>query len=102
MQYEVPSSDKVLIVEGRPVAKLVLRPTHETPNKEVGQKNLFSVSDCKMYWQSNGEYLAHVASPLVRPYRARCSRVVCITKLDLNNTKDLKETTVLNKKTAKV
>ncbi|XP_051147222.1 eukaryotic translation initiation factor 3 subunit B-like isoform X2 [Andrographis paniculata] len=26
--------------------------------KELRQKNLFSVSDCKMYWQSNGDYLA--------------------------------------------
>jgi uncharacterized protein with WD repeat len=26
--------------------------------EELRQKNLFSVSDCKMYWQSNGEYLA--------------------------------------------
>ncbi|KAK9924080.1 hypothetical protein M0R45_032468 [Rubus argutus] len=26
--------------------------------KELRQKNLFGVSDCKMYWQSNGEYLA--------------------------------------------
>ncbi|GJX38410.1 mitochondrial outer membrane protein porin 2-like protein [Tanacetum coccineum] len=26
--------------------------------EELKQKNLFSVSDCKMYWQSNGEYLA--------------------------------------------
>ncbi|VFQ75834.1 unnamed protein product [Cuscuta campestris] len=31
----------------------------QIPSKEeVRQKNLFSVSDCKMYWQSNGEYLA--------------------------------------------
>lgn len=31
----------------------------QIPNKEeLRQKNLFSVSDCKMYWQSNGEYLA--------------------------------------------
>ncbi|XP_010454917.1 PREDICTED: eukaryotic translation initiation factor 3 subunit B-like [Camelina sativa] len=29
------------------------------PSKvELRQKNLFSVSDCKMYWQSSGEYLA--------------------------------------------
>ncbi|GLJ53531.1 hypothetical protein SUGI_1142110 [Cryptomeria japonica] len=26
--------------------------------EELRQKNLFSVSDCKMYWQSNGDYLA--------------------------------------------
>jgi hypothetical protein len=26
--------------------------------EELRQKNLFSVSDCKMYWQSSGEYLA--------------------------------------------
>ncbi|KAM0900356.1 hypothetical protein ACQ4PT_020717 [Festuca glaucescens] len=26
--------------------------------QELRQKNLFSVSDCKMYWQNNGEYLA--------------------------------------------
>ncbi|KAF7085558.1 hypothetical protein CFC21_088970 [Triticum aestivum] len=26
--------------------------------EEIRQKNLFSVSDCKMYWQNNGEYLA--------------------------------------------
>eukprot|EP00252_Welwitschia_mirabilis_P007653 TRINITY_DN1925_c0_g1_i1.p1 TRINITY_DN1925_c0_g1~~TRINITY_DN1925_c0_g1_i1.p1 ORF type:complete len:724 (+),score=157.56 TRINITY_DN1925_c0_g1_i1:218-2389(+) len=26
--------------------------------KELRQKNLFSVSDCKMFWQSNGDYLA--------------------------------------------
>ncbi|KAI3676754.1 hypothetical protein L1987_86370 [Smallanthus sonchifolius] len=31
----------------------------QTPSKEeLRQKNLFSVSDCKMYWQSNGEYSA--------------------------------------------
>lgn len=31
----------------------------QMPGKEeLRQKNLFSVSDCKMYWQSNGEYLA--------------------------------------------
>ncbi|KAM0950058.1 putative transcription factor WD40-like family [Dioscorea sansibarensis] len=31
----------------------------QVPGKEeLRQKNLFSVSDCKMYWQSNGEYLA--------------------------------------------
>ncbi|KAI3742981.1 hypothetical protein L1987_60682 [Smallanthus sonchifolius] len=30
----------------------------QIPGKEeLRQKNLFSVSDCKMYWQSNGEYL---------------------------------------------
>ncbi|XAR54069.1 hypothetical protein NMG60_11029069 [Bertholletia excelsa] len=29
------------------------------PSKEeLRQKNLFNVSDCKMYWQSNGDYLA--------------------------------------------
>ncbi|KNA13142.1 hypothetical protein SOVF_119450 [Spinacia oleracea] len=32
---------------------------YQIPSKvEIRQKNLFSVSDCKMYWQSNGEYLA--------------------------------------------
>lgn len=32
---------------------------YQIPGKEeIRQKNLFSVSDCKMYWQSNGEYLA--------------------------------------------
>lgn len=31
----------------------------QIPSKvELRQKNLFSVSDCKMYWQSSGEYLA--------------------------------------------
>ncbi|KAI3862385.1 hypothetical protein MKW92_010092 [Papaver armeniacum] len=31
----------------------------QIPGKEeLRQKNLFSVIDCKMYWQSNGEYLA--------------------------------------------
>ncbi|KAJ4836996.1 Eukaryotic translation initiation factor 3 subunit B [Turnera subulata] len=31
----------------------------QVPGKEeLRQKNLFSVSDCKMYWQSNGDYLA--------------------------------------------
>ncbi|KAH8504065.1 hypothetical protein H0E87_011635 [Populus deltoides] len=31
----------------------------QIPGKEeLRQKNLFSVSDCKMYWQSNGDYLA--------------------------------------------
>ncbi|CAI9103409.1 OLC1v1001878C1 [Oldenlandia corymbosa var. corymbosa] len=31
----------------------------EIPSKEEKrQKNLFSVSDCQMYWQSNGDYLA--------------------------------------------
>ncbi|TVU10085.1 hypothetical protein EJB05_43593 [Eragrostis curvula] len=31
----------------------------QIPGKEeLRQKNLFSVSDCKMYWQKNGEYLA--------------------------------------------
>ncbi|PIA45848.1 hypothetical protein AQUCO_01600232v1 [Aquilegia coerulea] len=31
----------------------------QLPGKEeLRQKNLFSVSDCRMYWQSNGEYLA--------------------------------------------
>ncbi|MQM15581.1 hypothetical protein Taro_048527 [Colocasia esculenta] len=31
----------------------------QIPGKEeLRQKNLFSVSDCKMYWQSNGEYFA--------------------------------------------
>ncbi|XP_057511945.1 eukaryotic translation initiation factor 3 subunit B-like [Actinidia eriantha] len=31
----------------------------QIPGKEeMRQKNLFSVSDCKMYWQSNGDYLA--------------------------------------------
>ncbi|KAL8162186.1 hypothetical protein V2J09_013675 [Rumex salicifolius] len=31
----------------------------QIPSKvELRQKNLFSVNDCKMYWQSNGEYLA--------------------------------------------
>ncbi|KAF2287294.1 hypothetical protein GH714_039562 [Hevea brasiliensis] len=32
---------------------------NQLPGKEeLRQKNLFSVSDCKMYWQSNGDYLA--------------------------------------------
>ncbi|KAL9225539.1 hypothetical protein vseg_001448 [Gypsophila vaccaria] len=32
---------------------------YQIPSKvEIRQKNLFSVSDCKMYWQSSGEYLA--------------------------------------------
>ncbi|KAK9104755.1 hypothetical protein Scep_021599 [Stephania cephalantha] len=31
----------------------------QIPGKEeLRQKNLFSVSDCQMYWQSNGDYLA--------------------------------------------
>ncbi|TXG62302.1 hypothetical protein EZV62_013665 [Acer yangbiense] len=31
----------------------------QIPGKEeLRQKNLFSVSDCKMYWQSSGDYLA--------------------------------------------
>ncbi|GFY90394.1 eukaryotic translation initiation factor 3B-2 [Actinidia rufa] len=31
----------------------------QIPGKEeMRQKNLFSVSDCQMYWQSNGDYLA--------------------------------------------
>ncbi|KAF9612679.1 hypothetical protein IFM89_003154 [Coptis chinensis] len=31
----------------------------QIPGKEeLRQKNLFSVSDCRMYWQSNGDYLA--------------------------------------------
>ena len=31
----------------------------QIPSKEeLRQKNLFSVSDCKMYWQSNGDCLA--------------------------------------------
>ncbi|KAH1099269.1 hypothetical protein J1N35_016190 [Gossypium stocksii] len=31
----------------------------QMPGKEeLRQKNLFSISDCKMYWQSNGDYLA--------------------------------------------
>ncbi|KAF5939810.1 hypothetical protein HYC85_020977 [Camellia sinensis] len=31
----------------------------QIPSKEeLRQKDLFSVSDCKMYWQSNGDYLA--------------------------------------------
>lgn len=31
----------------------------QIPSKEeLRQKNLFSVSDCKLYWQSNGDYLA--------------------------------------------
>ncbi|XP_056866076.1 eukaryotic translation initiation factor 3 subunit B-like [Raphanus sativus] len=31
----------------------------QLPSKvEIRQKNLFNVSDCKMYWQSNGDYLA--------------------------------------------
>ncbi|OMO65967.1 hypothetical protein COLO4_30887 [Corchorus olitorius] len=31
----------------------------QIPSKEeVRRKNLFNVSDCKMYWQSNGDYLA--------------------------------------------
>ncbi|XP_074557512.1 eukaryotic translation initiation factor 3 subunit B-like [Curcuma longa] len=31
----------------------------QIPGKEeLRQKNLFSVSDCKVYWQNNGEYLA--------------------------------------------
>lgn len=31
----------------------------QIPSKEeLRQKNLFSVSDCKIYWQSNGDYLA--------------------------------------------
>ncbi|GMH04540.1 hypothetical protein Nepgr_006380 [Nepenthes gracilis] len=31
----------------------------QIPSKEeLRQKNLFSVSDCKIYWQSNGEYLS--------------------------------------------
>ncbi|KAF8780943.1 hypothetical protein HU200_000908 [Digitaria exilis] len=31
----------------------------DIPGKEeLRQKNLFGVSDCKMYWQNNGEYLA--------------------------------------------
>ncbi|XP_074373122.1 eukaryotic translation initiation factor 3 subunit B-like [Apium graveolens] len=31
---------------------------HIPGKEELRQKNLFSVSDCKMYWQSNGDYLA--------------------------------------------
>ncbi|KAJ0872921.1 putative transcription factor WD40-like family [Helianthus annuus] len=34
------------------------RPFSNPSKVELRQKNLFSVSDCKMYWQSNGEYLA--------------------------------------------
>ncbi|VAI60093.1 unnamed protein product [Triticum turgidum subsp. durum] len=39
---------------GNQPASLVPIPGKE----EIRQKNLFSVSDCKMYWQNNGEYLA--------------------------------------------
>ena len=46
--------DKTLIIRLCGQVSLVQIPSRE----ELRQKNLFSVSDCKMYWQSNGEYLA--------------------------------------------
>ncbi|KAH6809358.1 translation initiation factor 3B1 [Perilla frutescens var. frutescens] len=41
---------------GNQPAKVSL--VHIPSKQELRQKNLFSVSDCKMYWQSNGDYLA--------------------------------------------
>ncbi|KAG0494118.1 hypothetical protein HPP92_005112 [Vanilla planifolia] len=43
-----------------PVFRLVQIPSKE----ELRQKNLFSVSDVKMFWQNNGEYLAVKANGL--------------------------------------
>nr|GEU67362.1 eukaryotic translation initiation factor 3 subunit B-like [Tanacetum cinerariifolium] len=38
--------------------------------KELRQKNLFSVSDCKMDWQSNGKYLAVKVDDTQKPRKA--------------------------------
>ncbi|KAJ4902960.1 Eukaryotic translation initiation factor 3 subunit B [Raphanus sativus] len=51
-----PASIRPPICDGNQPAKVSLV---QIPSKvELRQKNLFSVSDCKMYWQSSGEYLA--------------------------------------------
>jgi translation initiation factor 3 subunit B len=51
ISYMVPERD-----QGNIPAKVVLV---EIPSrKELRQKNLFNVTDCKMHWQSRGKYLA--------------------------------------------
>jgi len=51
ISYMVPERDS-----GNTPAKVVLI---EIPSrKELRQKNLFNVTDCKMHWQSKGKYLA--------------------------------------------
>ncbi|KAI3742980.1 hypothetical protein L1987_60681 [Smallanthus sonchifolius] len=53
------------------------------PSKEeLRQKNLFSVSDCKMYWQSNGEYLA------VKVYRYTKTKKSTYTNFELFRIKE--------------
>ncbi|KAJ4899113.1 eukaryotic translation initiation factor 3B-2 [Raphanus sativus] len=51
LAFFVPELD-----DGNQLARVALV---QLPSKvEIRQKNLFNVSDCKMYWQSNGDYLA--------------------------------------------
>ncbi|XP_058194988.1 eukaryotic translation initiation factor 3 subunit B-like [Rhododendron vialii] len=53
------------------------------PSKEeLRQKNLFSVSDCKMYWQSSGEYLA------VKVYRYTKTKKSTYTAFELFRIKE--------------
>ncbi|RZC52594.1 hypothetical protein C5167_021031 [Papaver somniferum] len=46
----------------------------QIPGKyELRQKNLFSVTDCKMYWQSNGEYLAVKVVRYTKTRKSTCA-----------------------------
>ncbi|KAL0003545.1 hypothetical protein SO802_017326 [Lithocarpus litseifolius] len=45
----------------------------QIPSKdELRQKNLFSVSECKMYWQSNGDYLAVKVDRYTKTKKSTC------------------------------
>ncbi|MCL7043372.1 hypothetical protein MKW94_026081 [Papaver nudicaule] len=63
-------------------------------NEELRQKNLFSVIDCKMYWQSNGEYLAVKIDRYTKTKKSTCvsfelfrikERGIPIEELELEN-----------------
>nr|P56821.1 RecName: Full=Eukaryotic translation initiation factor 3 subunit B; Short=eIF3b; AltName: Full=eIF-3-eta; AltName: Full=eIF3 p110 [Nicotiana tabacum]CAA72721.1 PRT1 protein [Nicotiana tabacum] len=70
----------------------------QIPSKEeLRQKNLFSVSDCKMYWQSNGDYLAVKVDRYTKTKKSTYTgfelfrikeRDIPIEVLELDNTND--------------
>ncbi|CAJ2635764.1 eukaryotic translation initiation factor 3 subunit b-like protein [Trifolium pratense] len=70
----------------------------QIPSKEeLRQKNLFSVSDCKMYWQSNGDYLAVIVDRYTKTKKNTCTgfelfrikeRDIPIEVLELENKND--------------
>ncbi|OEL38672.1 Eukaryotic translation initiation factor 3 subunit B, partial [Dichanthelium oligosanthes] len=46
---------------------------HIPGKEELRQKNLFSVSDCKMYWQNKGEYLAVQVDRYTKSKKTTCT-----------------------------